>query len=317
MLICMHGCVGPCIYIWMHMWTQCWPSFCQSSADRCHWVLGSFRAKYSSEHEATLKGTEAHSTLRCDWLENDVCKTQKKSRAVPKLIGLPPLILLPNLVHVKINGRAVLLMNKQSEVNDWGRALDHSQGTRRSLKVKLFSPEMPFFGEDTLLRLVLGAAACKLWEYGENTEQAVDVRREEHSWMWVSNSRKEERMEAEEGQFQVSKQGQQRKPVTRQGTTARYVNIRQQLTGHFVMLCSHWLILTLSSSVVHFFNNMSQPQYGSLAPTQALKGQREESSLFNGLLLSCHTWIVHCEGTWNPTGLDGEIKRKEIMEQVG
>lgn len=42
------------------------------------------------------------------------------------------------------------------------------------------------------------------------------------------------------------------------------------------MLCSHWLILTLSSSVVHFFNNRSQPQYGSLAPTQALRGYGEK-----------------------------------------
>lgn len=47
------------------------------------------------------------------------------------------------------------------------------------------------------------------------------------------------------------------------------------LTGHFVMLCSHWLILTLSSRVVHFFSSRSQPQYGSLAPTQALKWEKE------------------------------------------
>lgn len=43
-----------------------------------------------------------------------------------------------------------------------------------------------------------------------------------------------------------------------------------KLTGHFVMLCSHWLMLTLSSRVVHFLSTRSQPQYGSLAPTQAL-----------------------------------------------
>lgn len=68
------------VYIWMHMWMQCWPSFCQSSDDRCPWVLSGSSAKYSSEHEATLKDTEAHSTLRCDWLENDVCETLKKKK---------------------------------------------------------------------------------------------------------------------------------------------------------------------------------------------------------------------------------------------
>lgn len=35
-------------------------------------------------------------------------------------------------------------MNQQSEVNDWGSVLDHSEGTCSSLKVKLFSPEMSF-----------------------------------------------------------------------------------------------------------------------------------------------------------------------------
>lgn len=32
------------------------------------------------------------------------------------------------------------------------------------------------------------------------------------------------------------------------------------LTGHRVMLCSHWLMLTLSSRVVHFLSTISQPQ---------------------------------------------------------
>lgn len=48
------------------------------------------------------------------------------------------------------------------------------------------------------------------------------------------------------------------------------------LTGHRVMLCSHWLMLTLSSRVVHFLSTRSQPQYGSLAPTQALRERERE-----------------------------------------
>lgn len=67
-------------------------------------------------------------------------------------------------MHVEINGRAVLLMNKQSEVNDGGSALDHSRGTSRSLLVKLFSPKMPFFfGKDmflSLLGLLLVSCEC-------------------------------------------------------------------------------------------------------------------------------------------------------------
>lgn len=72
------------------------------------------------------------------------------------------------------------------------------------------------------------------------------------------------------------------------------------LTGHFVMLCSHWLILTLSSRVVHFFSNRSQPQYGSLAPTQALKGKKNTAAPpIRRLLLSCHesTQVAPCCGT--------------------
>lgn len=45
------------------------------------------------------------------------------------------------------------------------------------LKVKLFSPKTPFFDED--VSLLLGAAACKLWVYAENTEQAVSSRGDE------------------------------------------------------------------------------------------------------------------------------------------
>ena len=89
-------------------------------------------------------------------------------------------------------------MNKLSEVNDWGGALDHSRGARCSLKVKLLSPEMPFFGEDMFLRPVLEAAACKLRAYGENAEQAVAFKREERRWMWVLNSREEKSMKAED-----------------------------------------------------------------------------------------------------------------------
>lgn len=61
------------------MWMEHWPTFCQSTADRCHWVLSGLSAKYSSEHEATLKGTQAHSTLHCDWLENNFCEWLKKA----------------------------------------------------------------------------------------------------------------------------------------------------------------------------------------------------------------------------------------------
>lgn len=60
------------------MWMQYWPSFCHSSADRCHWALSASNAKYPSEHEATLKGREARHILCCDWPENDVRKMAKK-----------------------------------------------------------------------------------------------------------------------------------------------------------------------------------------------------------------------------------------------
>ena len=102
--------------------------------------------------------------LRCDWLENDVCETLKKRQSHAGIDRLTaPLILLPNLVHVKINGRAVLLMNEQSEVNDRGGALDHSRGARRSLKKSSCSiPRCLSFGEDMFLRPVLGDVACKL-----------------------------------------------------------------------------------------------------------------------------------------------------------
>ena len=97
---------------------------------------------------------------------------------------------------------------------------------------------------------------------------------------------------------------------------ANYIRLR--LTGHFVMLCSHWLILTLSSSVVHFFKSRSQPQYGSLAPTHALRGERESSSLYNSVKLSYkYRQRLHRDGTENQTsGVDRKIKRRELTENV-
>lgn len=52
------------------------------------------------------------------------------------------------------------------------------------------------------------------------------------------------------------------------------------LTGQRVMLCSHWLMLMLSSRVVHFLRTRSQPQYGSLAPTQALRERKSRCSRY-------------------------------------
>lgn len=50
------------------------------------------------------------------------------------------------------------------------------------------------------------------------------------------------------------------------------------LTGQVAMLCSHCVMLRLSSRLVHFFITRSQPQYGSWAPMQALKTHTKESS---------------------------------------
>ena len=50
------------------------------------------------------------------------------------------------------------------------------------------------------------------------------------------------------------------------------------LTGQVAMLCSHCVMLRLSSRLVHFFITTSQPQYGSWAPMQVLKTHTKGSS---------------------------------------
>lgn len=104
------------------------------------------------------------------------------------------------------------------------------------------------------LRLVLGAAACKLWVYGENTEQAVAFRGEEHRWMWILNSREED---SEHGgvkiivfstNFKVSKKRQQRKRVTSKWTTMSSVHIRQLLSDTHRAFCDALLPLAHSDT---------------------------------------------------------------------
>lgn len=71
--------------IYMHLYMDAY----ESTADRCHWVLGGSSAKYAFV-KALLKCTEAHRPLRCDWFKNDVCEALRNSSVTLKLIGSAP-----------------------------------------------------------------------------------------------------------------------------------------------------------------------------------------------------------------------------------
>lgn len=87
-----------------------------------------------------------------------------------------------------------------------------------------------------------------------------------------------------------------------------------ELTGHFVMLCSHWLMLTLSSRVVHFLSIRSQPQYGSLAPTQALREREREKEQMLNKIPKFMTKLM-TEGIGREEGRKGNRGRDEKNEK--
>lgn len=78
--LCLYACMTVCVhvYIWMHMWLPFVPEL-RGQMPLCAQWLECQIILWTWSH--IKKGTAAHSTFCCDWLENDVCEnTEKKNR---------------------------------------------------------------------------------------------------------------------------------------------------------------------------------------------------------------------------------------------